>query len=119
MVIVRHCKLAEKDHEESLRQYAHVHHIKGNVICVAGAWVLLPFATEMGLIAHEVGHLLIGDTEHSEVEADKTANKFFRITIRYRHTVHGNDLQYLLYDDALRVYNWSLDNMKFTGRLFG
>jgi len=118
MISVIRCAAADKEHSISNRQYAHVHHKNGNTICVAGAWVTLPLSTEMGLIAHEVGHLLAGSKEHTEAEADKLANKFFKIIIRYRNTVFGNDLQYLNYDDLVKVYEWTLDNVKFEGRLF-
>jgi len=117
-VIIRRCVLADKEHDISERQYAHTHHVKGNVICVAGAWVTLPFETEMGLIAHEVGHLLAGNTKHSEGEADRLADKFFKITIIYRNTVYGDRVQYLSHKDSMRVYIWVLDNVKFEGRLF-
>jgi hypothetical protein len=117
-VIVRRCDLADKEHNISKRQYAHTHHIKGSVICVAGAWVMLPFETEMGLIAHEVGHLLAGNTNHSEGEADRLADRFFKVTIIYKNTVYGDRLQYLSHKDSMKVYIWVLDNVKFEGRLF-
>jgi hypothetical protein len=110
--------LADKEHKLSERQYAHVHHAKGYTICVAGAWLMLPLHTEMGLIAHEVGHLLAGETEHTEAEADRLGNKFFKVTVKYRNTVYGDRLQYLSHRDAMKVFNWVLDNVKFEGRLF-
>jgi hypothetical protein len=118
MISIRKCKAADEEHKISKRQYAHVHHIKGDIICVARDWVNLPIDTEMGLIAHEIGHLLAGNIAHSEEEADKLANKFFKITIRYRNTLHGNNLQYLNYSDTMKVYNWVINNVKFEGRIF-
>lgn len=118
MVTIRQCTLADKEHRISDRQYAHTYHAKGHVICVAGAWLTLPIETEMGLIAHEVGHLLAGNTDHSETEADRLANMFFKVTIRYRDTIFGDNLQYLSGRDANKVYGWVLDNVKFEGRLF-
>jgi hypothetical protein len=119
-VIVRRCILADREHDISTRQYAHVHHVDGRVICVAGSWITLPLETEMGLIAHEVGHLIAGKNhkEHSEAEADKVANKFFKITILYRDTTYGNRLQYLTHRDTMKVYEWVIDNVKFEGKLF-
>lgn len=111
MITIKPCKLADKDHIESLRQYAHTYHIKGNVICVAGAWATLPIGIQMGLIAHEVGHLLAGHVEHAEEEADRLANKFFGITIRYRNSSYGKNLQYLSDKDTNIVYGWVLDNI--------
>lgn len=118
MVTVRRCNSADAEHKVSERQYAHVHHVKGHIICVAGAWIELPLENEMGLIAHEIGHLLAGRTDHSEDEADRLANKFFSITIRYRDSIYGNHLQLLSHKDAMKVYLWVLDNVKFEGRLF-
>ena len=118
MIIVRRCVQADKEHKARERQYAHVHHAKGDVICVAGAWLMLPLHTEMGLIAHEVGHLLAGRTKHTEEEADRIGNEFFKVTIKYKNTIFGDSLQYLSHRDTMKVYNWVLDNVKFEGRLF-
>lgn len=121
MITVRQCRLADKEHRHSLRQYAHVHHVKDNVICIAEAWADLPISNMMGLIAHEVGHLLMGETDHSEDEADDAGNKFFRVKIKYRDDRYGDSLQYLSHYDMLRVYEWVLKNVKFVkfeGRLF-
>lgn len=118
MVTVRRCTEADKEHKRSRRQYAHTYHVNGNVICVAGEWVMLPIETEMGLIAHEIGHLLAGYTDHSEKEADRLGNMFFKVTIRYRDTIFGDNLQYLSGRDTNKVYGWVLDNVKFEGRLF-
>lgn len=119
-VIIRKCVLADREHNVNTRQYAHVHHIDGRVICVAGAWITLPLEIEMGLIAHEVGHLLAGkmDMEHSEAKADEVADKFFKITVLYKSTVYGNRLQYLTHRDTMKVYEWVIDNVKFEGRMF-
>lgn len=118
-IIIRRCALADREHKESERQYAHVHHAKGkNIICVAGAWVMLPLQSEMGLIAHELGHLLAGDKEHTEDEADRLGNKFFSVTIKYKNTIYGDRLQYVSHRDAMKVYNWVLDNVTFDGKLF-
>jgi hypothetical protein len=118
MVTVRKCIQADKEHKLNERQYAHVHHVKGNTICVAGAWLRLPLHEQMGLIAHEVGHLLVGNIDHTEEEADRTGNKFFKVTILYRNSIFGNHLQYLSKRDTLRVYSWALYSIKFRGRLF-
>jgi hypothetical protein len=118
VIIIRRCALADRDHKASERQYAHVHHVKGNVICVAGAWVMLPLQSEMGLIAHEVGHLLAGAREHTEAEADRMGNKFFKVTIKYKDTIYGDRLQYVSHRDAMKIYNWVLDNVTFEGKVF-
>ena len=66
----------------------------------------------MGLIAHELGHLLVGHTRHSEAKADRLGNKFFGVTIRYKNSAHGDNLQYLNSKDTDSVYAWALDNIR-------
>jgi len=112
MIIVRHCKEADKEHNYSCRQYAHTYHYN-NIICVAKEWFNLPLKNQMGLIAHEVGHLLVNKKHHKEQEADRQANKFFGIKVRYKTFRYGRRLQYLNNRDLILVYRWSLDNIRF------
>lgn len=116
MIAIRRCSNANTDHKICRRQYAHTYHIN-NVICIADEFITLPLETQMGLIAHEVGHLLIGKLNHSENEADKVANKFFKIHIRYRDTVFGNHLQFLSVTDMLKVVDWLTDNVEIPDNL--
>lgn len=118
MITTRHCKEADGEHKNSLRQYAHTFHHSDNVICVAAAWQILPLEFQMGLVAHEIGHLLHGYTNHSETDADKAANKFLKITIRYKDSLYGDRLQYLSYRDTLATYKWVTSNIKFDSNLF-
>lgn len=111
MISIKRCSNANTDHKINRRQYAHTYHLC-NVICVADEFVSLPLETQMGIIAHEVGHLLIGKENHSEKEADRVANKFFKIVIRYRDAAYGNDLQYLSVSDLLKVYDWVTENIE-------
>lgn len=115
MLIVRHCKEADKEHSKSLRQYAHTYHIKDQV-CVANAFKMLPLEIQMGLIAHEVGHLLAGHTDHTEEEANRLANKFFDIHMHYRDfSMFGEDLEYLSRKDSEKVREWLCKNIIFKG----
>lgn len=118
MIIVKRCSIADKDHKASLRQYAHTFHHKDNVICITSEWITLSIDHQMGLIAHEVGHLLNGPIEHTEEEADRVANKFFNIHIKYKDSQYGKRLQYLSLNDTMNVWEWLEDNIKFEGRLF-
>ncbi len=38
-VYIKHCKLADKEHRASKRQYAHVFHHRDSRICVADAFL--------------------------------------------------------------------------------
>lgn len=111
MIIIKKCSQADKEHKNSTRQYAHTFHKKG-VICLAGAWKDLSIEQHMGIIAHEIGHLLVGEIEHSELEADKAANKFFDIRIHYEDSKYGNHLQYLNLNDTMNVWEWLNNNAR-------
>ncbi len=115
MIIVRHCKEADREHLKSLRQYAHTYHRKDEV-CVTKAFTLLPLEIQMGLIAHEVGHLLAGYTDHTEEEANKLANSFFDIHMHYKDfAMFGDNLEYLSKKDSEKVLKWVRSNVEFKG----
>jgi predicted metal-dependent peptidase len=118
MITVKQCQLANKDHEFDRRNYAHSYHLNDNIICVAEAFIKLPMEIQMALLAHEVGHLLVGHIEHSEKQADKLANKFFKINIHYRDSLYGNDLQIVSIKDMKKIWEWVDKNVKFHGKLF-
>jgi len=94
MIKLRHCKEVDEEHKHSCRQYAHTYHYR-NTICVAESFYKLPISYQLGLIAHEVGHILVGRASHKESQADKEANKFFGIKVLYRDSKYGKRLQYL------------------------
>lgn len=94
MIKIRHCKEVNADHKRSCRQYAHTYHYK-NTVCISESFWGLPVSYKLGLIAHEIGHILVGKINHKEQEADKQANRFFGIKVLYRDSVHGKRLQYL------------------------
>lgn len=110
MLKLKICKVADKDHKESLRQYAHVYH-KKDVICVAPSFFRLPLEHQTGLIAHEVGHLLAGESEDREYKADEAANSFFKIKIKYKDSPYGERLQYLTVKESRNVLDWMFFNV--------
>lgn len=97
-----HCTLADKDHKKYKRQYAHTYHYK-NVICVAKSFFNLPDEHYYGLLAHEIGHILMGKDEHEEYEADMAANEYFGITIKYKNSKYGDFLQYITRKDINKL----------------
>jgi len=103
-LIIKLCPRADKEHSYSRRQYAHVGHKRG-VICVANDFFDLPPAIQMGLIAHEVGHIMVG-YQGTEEDADKAANELFGIKIRYSDFPYGKDLQYLSEHDTIVLRDW-------------
>jgi len=90
---VHWCQVAERAHQRSRRQYAHVFHRRG-VICVARAFWRLPRRHRLGVLAHEAGHVLAGRAA-GEHAADEAAARALGITIRYRTTRWGRKLQYV------------------------
>ena len=88
-VKVRECKEANREHQRSRRQYCHVGH-KKDTICVARAFFYLPESIQVALLAHEIGHLMGGE---SETSANRIANMEFGIRIKYRDTPYGRRLE--------------------------
>lgn len=74
------CPIAEKDHKDSPRQYAHALHLD-NVICVTHKMEELPTKNLVGIFFHEFGHILGGNEEN---EADMLIMENFNIVIKYR-----------------------------------
>lgn len=101
---IRHCRLADKDHARRKRQYAHTWHKDNKTICVAKVFWDLPLEHQAGLIAHEIGHLLMGPEHHEEYEADLSAMERFGIVIRYKSSRYGDFLQYLDKKDIKRLF---------------
>lgn len=89
------CEEADLEYRESRRQYAHVG-CHGNDICVAGAFRDLPEAHQRGILLHELGHLLLIDTnpEHSERDADVVAISRYKRKIEYKDSEFGRRLQW-------------------------
>lgn len=97
---LRRCDQANKEHKESLRQYAHTYHKRRGVICVADAFFHLTLNHRMGLLAHEIGHILMGPQYHDEEEADLAFKVKYGIHIYYADSTEGDNLQFLQDSDA-------------------
>jgi hypothetical protein len=96
---VQTCPQADREHRESKRQYAHVHHRRGNVVCVCRAFFRLPWRIRLGLLLHEIGHLIDPD-ETNELAVDRLAEAELGIKI-YRRDFprYGDDLECVHEDD--------------------
>ena len=65
--------------------------------------MFIPVPHQMGLLAHEIGHLIVlarGKEIHYEPEADKAIEDLLGIKIRYKSGKYGEDLQYLSEKDT-------------------
>ena len=79
---VRRCALADRHHRKSLRAYMHVNHVADPlVICYAAATSKLPRKNILGLLAHEIGHIMSGAA--SQAVADDTALFLFGVPVLY------------------------------------
>jgi len=87
--VVEWCRVAERDHTRSRRQYAHTGHVKG-VICVARAYYTLPVKYRVGVLLHEFGHLA---GARDEMDADALAFKLFGVEVERADSVWGKDLE--------------------------
>jgi hypothetical protein len=108
------CADADRDHEKSLRQYAHVGPHGDNVICVAAAFLDLPREHRDALVAHEIGHL-IAYPDGSEAAADAAFKVLTGVTIRYKDGPHGDCLQWLTPKDSKvleGVFEFDLSGLK-------
>lgn len=84
----RKCKLVQKDHEEDKRVYAHVFHRRGRVICLCRAFDRLALPHKLGILLHEIGHLM---SNGGEAEADLWVNDNLDIDIDFRNTLQWVD----------------------------
>lgn len=66
---------------------------------MARAFNDLPPRYSWAILAHEVGHLIAGP-EGSEEDADRMAEHFFHIKIRYEDSLYGKDMQAVSISDA-------------------
>lgn len=98
------CSLADREHARSRRQYAHTYH-RPDVICFARAVDELTDAQYWAILAHEVGHLLVG-YEGTERDANRAANAFFGVKILYRDSPQGEHLETASKRDVAKIRNW-------------
>jgi hypothetical protein len=92
----KHCRIAQRDHEENRRQYAHTFHYPGT-ICLAREFWELPKEFRDGILLHEIGHMLAGP-EGTEAEATEAAERFFGVEIRYVDSPYGKNLERLTWE---------------------
>lgn len=95
------CSLAELDHHEAKRQYAHACHQEG-VICICKAFFELPDTHKYGILLHEFGHVLDPDEEDEHV-VDGIATKHFGVTVQRRSSRYGEDLEWISPRDVRRA----------------
>ncbi len=87
---VKVCGKADKEHKQSKRQYAHTNHYP-NTICISLAFYSLPLKIKLGIILHELGHLM---GEKNEDKADDIIHRAFDITIyRVDNIKFGENLE--------------------------
>ena len=96
-----HCKLAQKEHNESRRQYAHVFHVP-NQICLAYEFADLPERFRLGLLMHELGHILAGPTK-GEKAANDAILDYSGVTVHYGSFCYGPNLEYINKSDFFRA----------------
>lgn len=74
---------------EGARYFAHVG-CKPRVVCIATEFPGLPLQTKLGLLSHEIGHVLSGRSD--DAAADMKMFRQFGITIEYKNDL---ELQYI------------------------
>ena len=92
-VAVVRCWQADQEHRDSLRQYAHVFH-HPSIICVAGAFFNLPETHQLGVLLHEVGHLLNGPN-CDELDATERGADADGVNIEMRDSDYGRRLEWV------------------------
>lgn len=79
------CGLLNAERKRDASRFAHVAH-KPGLICNASVLAKQPTKRRRGLIAHELGHLLLlkkGNYYHSEHEADLEVEKRLGLKVKY------------------------------------
>ena len=79
------CAEADREHAASARQFMHVGH-RRNVVCFARATEALDFPWQVGLVAHELGHLAAigwGLADHYEEDANRIGGDLCGVTVTF------------------------------------
>ena len=84
MYVIQACRMAEKDHHDDLRVYAHVFHGPDMTICLCKAYSKLTLGHKIGIMVHEIGHLM---SDGGEAEADLWVHEHLGINIDFKATV--------------------------------
>lgn len=90
---IKHCTLADADHRQERRFYAHVLHVDG-CICICRAIADLPDEHAFAILLHELGHFL-DTSEEDELAVDRLAFEEFGIPIRRVSSRYGRNLEYI------------------------
>lgn len=78
-------------HRGNSRRYAET---DGKTIFVAFEILSLPKAQRMGLLAHELGHVVLRNRPgHTEADADEAARRVFGVVVNYSKKWPGKGLQ--------------------------
>lgn len=90
---LRICPLADREHEESWRRFAHTLHRYDTICFAAAAETELTDRELYGILAHEFGHLIAdrlnapahldGSDEDAQAEADLAAAVILDVPVRY------------------------------------
>lgn len=84
----------QRAHSRSARRYC-LTDLDTSTLHIAPQFRLLPYKQRFGLFAHEIGHLLLADVEHTEAEADAAAEAALGCNISYDRRWGGKGLQTL------------------------
>lgn len=112
---VRICADADAAHADSRRAYGHTFCEKApeNGICVSSSFFDLSHGHRDGILAHEIGHLLAGQSAGEEA-ADRAFEEATGVRIQYRDGPHGRCLQWLPAADRQRLIG--VFDFKFSGK---
>jgi hypothetical protein len=102
---IKACALANAEHKHCKRSYAHVFH-KPGVICVAGHLFAASENVWLGVILHEVGHIILEGQEHTEQDADKAVEVDSRVKIHRRDTEEGKNIEWVADTNIRRAGNY-------------
>jgi hypothetical protein len=82
------CGLIDRQRNRGDRHaHAHVSHTKDVICCSSLLGRLRSRSTRRGVLAHEIGHMLLlkrGHTNHREWEADEEVKRVLGLTIKYK-----------------------------------
>jgi len=96
------CGDADADHARDPRRYAHVGHLPGKV-CLASAFVRLPEGFQLGILLHELGHLVLLPRRHAERDADAAGGALAGVTVHRRDYRGAPSLEFVAPRDRSRA----------------
>jgi hypothetical protein len=109
--MIRICVLANHDHADSPRVFAHTLHVE-EYICVSHNFELLADSYQFGIMFHEFAHLFCEYLyeEHTEEDADDFSRIELGIPLVYDTSLEVqciplDDLERIFSEDDTRVYN--------------